>query len=161
MTVSFIYSFCNNEDKGTEKEWKWIIGKELTMQRDLSDFVNDSKTLFHYLSRSRAKSYMVFANNKKELSDKNIYYMSPRDADHNDIGSVFGATINFGNRAETFVQGVLVISSYGETFINKNNNVLTENEFKNLLFERIFPYYQRLIETELGIKYLHLRNQMI
>ena len=71
MTVSFIYSFCNNEDKGTEKEWKWIIGKELTMQRDLSDFVNDSKTLFHYLSRSRAKSYMVFANNKKELSDKN------------------------------------------------------------------------------------------
>ena len=80
--------------------------------------------------------------------------MSKRDDAHDNEGSVFASKILFGNNATHFVEGILIVSTYGKRFITNNNCEYSESELKNLILEELFPYYQRLLEIELGMLYL-------
>ena len=117
------------------------------MQTPLDEFVNTEETVYYTLINE--KDTVVFYNDKKEMAENNKYYMSARDKRHNKNGSIFGVQLMFSNNAKAFVEGILIISTYGERFISDNNP-----EKVNL-----FPNYQRLLETELGMLYLQHRSK--
>jgi len=148
MSVSFIYRYVY--DKCDDKEWKWITGRELTLTTPLSDFINQKDTVYYQLLNS--KETVFFCNDKKEWIDNGKYYVSARDCRHNKTGSFFVARIMFSNNAKSFCEGIIMVSSYGKKFVEEEDNYSVD-EMKRLIIDNIFPCYQRLLETELGMLY--------
>ena len=153
ISVSFIYRYKYRKEK---EPWRWIVGKEQTMQTPLDEFVNTEETVYYTLINE--KDTVVFYNDKKEMAEYNKYYMSARDKRHNKNGSIFGVQLMFSNNAKAFVEGILIISTYGERFISDNNPEKV-NQLKRLIIDDLFPNYQRLLETELGMLYLQHRSK--
>ena len=154
MSVTFIYHYDYKGATADDKAWRWVVGKESSTRTPLNQFVEREGSLYNYLINGKeGKINSIFSNDKKRLAYEGHYYMSARDDDHNKIGSVFAVKVPFGNNAENFVEGVLLVSSYGKQFVEKDSEY-TENGLKNLIFEELYPYYQRLLETELGVLYL-------
>lgn len=151
ISVSFIYRYVYNEAKKYDKEWRWVVGKEPTMKIPLNSFVEIKNTVYNFLING--KETVVFCNNKQELEKDNHYFMSVRDKRHNKIGSIFAVKIMFSNNAQSFTEGILIISTYGKQFVN-NNNIEKISQLRCLIIDDLFPYYQRLLETELGMLYL-------
>lgn len=159
MSVTFIYHYDYKGATEEDLSWRWVVGKEASTRTPLDYFVDRDGSLYNYLLKSNdGKINSVFSNDKKQLAYEGRYYMSARDDDHNKIGSVFAVKVPFGNNAENFVEGVLLVSSYGKTFVNSSSEY-TEDELKNLIFEDLYPYYQRLLETELGMLYLRHKKE--
>jgi len=84
--------------------------------------------------------------------DNGKYYVSARDCRHNKTGSFFVARIMFSNNAKSFCEGIIMVSSYGKKFVEEEDNYSVD-EMKRLIIDNIFPCYQRLLETELGMLY--------
>lgn len=161
MSVTFIYHYDYNDATDKDRSWRWVVGKEASTRTKLDKFIERDCSLYNYLVNGKeGKVNSVFNNSKKDLAYEGHYYMSPRDEDHDKIGSVFAIKVLFGNNAENFVEGILLVSSYGKQFVEKDSEY-TENGLKNLIFEELYPYYQRLLETELGVLYLrHEKDKM-
>lgn len=156
ISVSFIYRYIYQDSTIDDNEWRWVIGKETTLNTPIMEFVSNKETVFYQLINS--KSTAIFCNDKKEFADKEQYYLSARDNRHNKIGSFFAAKIMFSNNARSFSEGIIMVSSYGKCFVEKNNTH-SQEEFKKLIIDDIFPCYQRMIETELGVLYFrHNKN---
>ena len=155
MSVTFIYHYDYPEANDDDKSWRWVIGKEATTQIELNYFVTQCPTLYNYMVSGchGDVTNVVFCNNKIELALTGHYQMSSRDKDHNQNGSVFAVKVAFGNNAHNFVEGILLISTYGKKFVEAGSN-FDVDELKNVLLEELYPYYQRLLETELGMLYL-------
>lgn len=155
MAVTFIYHYVYADADEDSKSWRWVVGKEPTTRVNLNDFVGRDGSLYRFLTGNEGRrETFVFANDKARLADESRYYMSPRDKSHGKIGSVFASRVMFGNNASSFVEGILIVSTYGKKFLDNENQKYTENELRNILLEELFPYYQRLLETELGMLYL-------
>ena len=163
MSVTFIYRYVYDAtSKNGKTHWKWIVGKEGTTTIPLNDFASQSDTLYHYLidEKENGNSNCVFCNSKRDLEKERHYHMSSRDKAHDYIGSVFGSKLVFGNNATQLAEGILIVSTYGEQFIKKEKQDYNEKELKNLILEELYPYYQRLLETELGMLCLrHDKNK--
>lgn len=157
VSVSFIYKYVyelDGEVKGnqqSDKDWRWVIGREQTMQTPLNNFVNQNDTVYHTLL---GKDTVVFYNDKQNEENNKKYYMSARDKRHDKIGSIFGVKMMFSNNAEKFVEGIWVISTYGKRFIEDNNDIKKINQLKRLIVDDLLPNYQRMLEAEMGILYL-------
>lgn len=132
-------------------QWRWVTGKEPTMKTPLNDFIKITDTVYYFLINGTET--VVFCNDKAELEKDGHYFMSVRDKRHNKIGSIFAIKIMFSNNAQSFTEGVLVISTYGKRFV-ENNDCEKSNQLRRLFIDDLFPYYQRLLETELGMLYL-------
>lgn len=154
MSVTFIYHYDYNGATEEDRSWRWVVGKEFSTRTALDKFIERDNSLYNYLINGEdGKVNSIFCNDKKELAYQGHYYMSPRDKDHNRIGSVFAVKVMFGNNGGNFVEGVLLVSSYGKRFVEKESKY-TEEELRIILFEELYPYYQRLLEAELGMQYL-------
>lgn len=154
MCVTFIYHYDYKGANADDLSWRWVVGKESSVRIPLDHLVERENSLYNYLIKSNGgKLNSVFSNDKRQLAYEGHYFMSSRDEDHNRIGSVFAVKVPFGNNAENFVEGVLLVSSYGRRFVDSSSEY-TEDELKNIIFEDLYPYYQRLLETELGMLYL-------
>lgn len=151
VSVSFIYRYIYSSDNMEDKAWRWVVGKEQTMRTPLNEFVEKEDTVYCTLINN--KDTVVFYNDKEKMADEGRYYMSARDKRHNKKGSIFGVQLMFSNNAASFVEAILIISTYGERFIS-DNNTEEVNELKRLIIDDLFPSYQRLLETELGMLYL-------
>lgn len=151
MSVSFIYRYGYTGAKEEDLQWRWVTGKEPTMKTPLNDFIKIADTVYYFLISG--SETVVFCNDKLELEKNGHYFMSVRDNRHNKIGSIFAIKIMFSNNAQSFTEGVLVISTYGKRFVENNNHEKC-NQLRRLFIDDIFPYYQRLLETELGMLYL-------
>lgn len=151
ISISFIYRYRYTEANNEDLNWRWITGKELTMKMELNDFVKLENSVYYFLINGA--NTVVFCNDKVELEKENHYYMSIKDNRHNNIGSIFSIKVMFSNNEQSFAEGILTISTYGERFV-KNNNIQKINQLRCLLIDDLFPYYQRLLETELGMLYL-------
>lgn len=157
MNISFIYHYVFDTANSNEISWKWAVGKEPSSKVDLDKYVNRENTLYKYIIYGNEKNknvHFVFSNSKRDLCREKKYHMSTKDKDHNCVGSVFAAKIVFGNNTTSFIEGILLLSSHGKQFIEKSSSEYSEIELKNILLEKLFPYYQRLLETELGMLYL-------
>lgn len=160
MSVTFIYHYDYNGATEDDRSWRWVVGKEFSTRTALDKFIERETSLYNYLINGEdGKVNSIFCNDKKDLAYKGHYYMSPRDKEHNKIGSVFAVKVMFGNNGGNFVEGVLLVSSYGKRFVEKDSKY-TEEELRIILFEELYPYYQRLLEAELGMQYLkHDKNK--
>lgn len=161
MDVTFIYRYKYDSKDQDACSWKWVSGKAATTTVELDKFVNQEGTLYNYLINgdNGEISDSIFCNDKIKLEENRHYHMSKRDKAHNKIGSVFASKIAFSNNATQFVESILVVSSYGKRFIDDKITEYNESELKNLIFEELFPYYQKLLETELGMLYLrHIKG---
>lgn len=155
MAVTFIYHYTYPNATDTDLSWRWVVGKESSTKTPLDRFVERENSLYHYLitGDNGHQVNSVFCNDKKTLEYDGHYFMSARDKDHNKVGSVFAVKVIFGNNAKSFVEGILLVSTYGRRFVEGDSN-FTKDELRNLLFEGLYPYYQRLLESELGVLYL-------
>lgn len=151
VSVSYIYRYIYDGASKEDKTWKWITGREQTMQTPINKFVRQKDTVYYTLIYGKDTS--VFYNDKLAMEQENLYYMSSRDRMHNKVGSILGVQLMFSNNAKSFTEGILIISSYGKRFVDDNNEVEI-NKLRKLVFDDLFPYYQRLLETELGVLYL-------
>lgn len=151
ISVSFIYRYIYNRADELDRSWRWIIGRDQTMQIPLNDFVQNPNTVYYTLING--KDTVVFYNDKEEMAKLDKYYLSSRDERHNKKGSIFGVQLMFSNNATSFAEGILVISTYGQRFISDNNQK-DVNQLKRLIIDDLFPNYQRILETELGMLYL-------
>ena len=151
ISVSFIYKYTYNETKIEDLQWRWVTGKEPTMKTPLNNFIEIKDSVYYFLINGTET--VVFCNDKLELEKDKHYFMSVRDTRHNKIGSIFAIKVMFSNNAQSFAEGILVISTYGKRFV-ENNDQEKINQLRRLFIDDLFPYYQRLLETELGMLYL-------
>lgn len=151
VSVSFIYHYIYKNASEDDKKWKWIIGREQTMQTLLDSFVAQENTVYHTLIKG--SETVVFYNDKQSMAEVGRYYMSNRDERHSKIGSIFGVQLMFSNNAERFVEGVMVVSTYGKKFV-PSNDINKINQLKRLVIDDLLPSYQRMLETEMGMLYL-------
>lgn len=165
MSVSFIYRYVYSGANEEDGSWRWIVGKESATSAPLNDYVNAEDTVFHMLvygtadkNQKTTKFASVFANEKTKLEAEKHYHMSTRDLQHNKVGSIFSTKIVFGNNATNFVESILTVSSYGKRFVESStiddHQSVSADELQIIIIEELLPYYQRLIESELGILYL-------
>ena len=157
LSVSFIYNYRFAGASTEDKSWRWVVGREQTMVTELNEFVKQNDTVYHALINGNVTS--IFYNDKAEMAEQGLYHMSARDKRHNKIGSIFGVKLMFSNNAQSFAEGILIISSYGKRFV-ENNNSKEIARLKKLIIDDLFPSYQRLLEAELGTLYLsHEREE--
>lgn len=144
------------------------MGKESATSRDLEDYVEKKETVFYLLINGKTdgndmvRYVSVFKNDKKQLEKAGHYYMSTRDKQHKEIGSIFSAKIVFGNNAHSFVESILTVASYGKCFVEpsfSNVDGINVKELENIIIENVLPYYHRLIESELGMLYLRHKGK--
>lgn len=122
----------------------------------LNNFEDQKDTVYHTLIKGNET--VVFYNDKQSMAEVGRYHMSARDERHSKIGSIFGVRLMFSNNAEPFVEGIMIISTYGKKFII-NSDTKKINRLRRLIIDDLLPSYQRILETEMGMLYLrHLGN---
>ena len=73
---------------------------------------------------------------------------------YNNIGSVFSIKLAFGNNSTTFVEGIITVTTHGKYFTEHMDIENASDVLRNMIIDEIFPYYRKLIETELGLLYI-------
>lgn len=118
----------------------------------MNDFVQKKGTTYYPIINEN--THYIFGNSKEELAKQNCYYIGGKDKMYNNVGSIFSIKVAFGNNVTTFIEGIITITTHGKYFteyldINDASNVL-----RDMIINEIFPYYRKLIETELGLLYI-------
>lgn len=148
--VSFIYHYTYKGANEDDKKWRWLVGKDSDFDIDLNDFTDKDTSLYHYMISNH--SSLEFYNDKKEAANIAKYYYSYKDFLHDKKGSVFAAKITFANNEEICCEGIIMVTTYGENFVKKSS-IHTEEEFKKLVVDKIFPCYKNMLKSELGMLY--------
>jgi len=148
LSVSFIYQYPEYNSN-----WQWITRKNSSINKDLNDFiVNDNfHSYFNYIITNNFSSH--FENDKENLVKEGHYWISENDKRFSSLGSIASYRMTFMKNETILCIGYLVISTYGMTFVEKDNTEKISN-FNNLLTNNIIPSYRHLIETELGFMYV-------
>lgn len=149
LEVAFIYHYKDTD------YWTWATQKDGTMVTPLDDFVKISTTVFYQLINPDINGKLktvIFYNDKEKMAKDGLYYLGTRDNRHNNVGSILGIKSAFSSNDKIFIEGILVVSTYGKRFI-EDTDKLKVNDFQRLIIDDLFPCYQRMIETELGILY--------
>ncbi len=155
ISVTFIYRYTHEGCSSKENEWKWISGREPINDFSLNEFVNKEDTTFYHIINDKIN--YIFGNNKEELAKEGYYHLGARDKMYNNLGSVFSIKLAFGNNIETFVQGIITVTTHGKQFVDENSNDITADMLRNMIIDEVFPYYRKLIENEMGILYIRHR----
>lgn len=150
ITVSFIYHYTYEDTTKDDYSWRWIMGKDSGFDISLKDFTKRDESMYHYLINNN--SAMAFYNDKNDAAEDCKYYFSYKDRLHNNEGSLFASKVSFANNLGTCCEGILMITTYGQKFVESNSEH-TPDEFKKLLLDEIFPCYKNLLKIELGMLY--------
>lgn len=155
LTVSFIYRYTKDADP-CDTNWKWITGKDIASRVELNKFVEKPDTVYCQLTDNDTPN--IYIENKAEAKR---YHHGNRDRNFDNIGSILGTKVNFANNGTVFVEGILTISSYGKLFAPSENYFsLSGKRFRNVALYNILPFFQQLIQAELGAMYLrHLAKK--
>ncbi len=157
ISVTFIYHYSYNGCDENDKLWKWIGGREPIGKTPLNDLIKKENTTFYQIINGN--THYIFGNNKKELSNEGKYYLSKRDQMYNNIGSIFSIKVAFGNNTTSFVEGIITVTTHGKYFTEHMNIDNASNILRNMIIDEIFPYYKKLIETEMGLMYIRHINK--
>lgn len=118
----------------------------------INEFIEIKDTTYYNIIYG--DDYYIFGNNKEELSKKGKYHLSKRDKMYNNVGSIFSILVAFGSNKNNFVEGIITVCTHGKYFTENLEISNAENVLRNLIIDEIFPYYQKLLETELGLMYI-------
>lgn len=155
LSVSFIYRYTEAADSA-DTDWKWITGKDIASSVVLNEFVKRRDTVYYQIVEKSETN--VYIENK--VGAKNYYY-SNRDRNFDNIGSILATKVNFSNNGTVLVDGILTISSYGKLFApSESYSSLSGKRFRNVALYNVLPFFQQLIQAELGAMYLrHLAKK--
>lgn len=157
LEAAFIYHYPTPKEENAEKtdtQWKWIVGRGSRLDEDLTDFVCDSETAFHYMINNNAAS--MFYNDKTKAADKQCYKYSYKDYEYDRVGSFFAAKVAFSGNDHILCEGIIMINSYGKKFLDSNSGY-TEKELSHMILDSIFPCFRYMLTTELAM--LYFRHQ--
>lgn len=157
ISVTFIYHYSYDGCEENDKEWKWIGGREPIGKLPLNDLIKKENTTFYQIINGN--TYYIFGNSKKELADEGNYYLSKRDQMYNNIGSVFSIKLAFGDNSASFMEGIITVTTHGKYFTENIDIENPSNVLQKMIIDEIFPYYKKLIETEMGLMYIRHINK--
>lgn len=157
ITTAFIYRYVYEGCSENDSKWKWIGGIEPISKCELNNFVKKEDTTYYHIINDNI--HYIFGDSKEELAKHGYYHLSGRDEMYNNVGSVFSIKLAFGNNATTFVEGIITITTHGKFFTENMDIDNASNVLRNMIIDDIFPYYRKLIETELGLLYIRHINK--
>lgn len=157
ISTTFIYRYVYEGCSKKDNQWKWIGGREPISKTKLNDFVKKEDTTFYHIINDNI--HYIFGNSKEELAKKGYYHLGGRDEMYNNVGSIFSIKLAFGNNATTFVEGIITVTTHGKYFTECIDIDNASNVLRNMIIDEIFPYYRKLIETELGLLYIRHTNK--
>lgn len=157
ISTTFIYRYVYDGCNADDKKWKWIGGREPISNVELNDFVKKEDTTFYHIINDNI--HYIFGNSKEELAQQGYYHLGGRDEMYNNVGSVFSIKLAFGNNADTFIEGIITVTTHGKYFSEYMDIDNASNVLRNMIIDEIFPYYRKLIETELGLLYIRHINK--
>lgn len=157
ISVTFIYRYVYIGCSEKDKMWKWIGGREPISNVELNEFVKKHDTTFYHIINDNI--HYIFGNNKEELAQQGYYHLGGRDEMYNNVGSVFSIKLAFGNNINNFVEGIITVTTHGKYFTENMEIDNSSNILRNMIIDEIFPYYRKLIETELGMMYIRHINK--
>lgn len=152
ISTTFIYRYTYEECSESDKQWKWIGVREPISQFELNEFVKRQDTTFYHIINDNI--HYIFGNNKEELAKQGYYHLGGRDEMYNNVGSIFSIKLAYGNNSTTFVEGIITVTTHGKYFTEHMEIDDASNVLRNMIIDEIFPYYRKLIETELGLLYI-------
>lgn len=134
---------------GKDDPWQWLLRNDLSSTFDLNEFVEiDPTTVFNQLENK----HFIFYNDKKKAAEDNQYHMGRRDKVYNGVGSILGFKVVMSDFNSKLSECRITIATHGAKFTDKIS--LSAVELEILLLHSIFPYYQKLLETELARLYI-------
>jgi hypothetical protein len=157
ISITFVYHYAYDECSENDKQWKWIGGREPIGKIPLNDLIKKETTTFYQIINGN--THYIFGNSKKELADQGQYYLSKRDQMYNNVGSIFSIKLAFGNNAKTFVEGIVTVTTHGKYFTQYLDIDNSSQVLRNMIIDEIFPYYKKLIESEMGLMYIRHINK--
>jgi hypothetical protein len=152
ISTTFIYRYTYDGCSENDKQWKWIGGREPISKLELNEFVNKQDTTYYHIINDNV--HYIFGNSKEKLAQNGYYHLGGRDKMYNNIGSVFSIKLAFGNNSTTFVEGIITVTTHGKYFTEHMDIENASDVLRNMIIDEIFPYYRKLIETELGLLYI-------
>lgn len=155
LDASFIYRYCYPGIK-SENSWRWITGKGSKFSITLDDFIYEHDSTFHYLINNNIS--MMFYNDKEEARMNQRYQMTYKDFSHKQTGSFVAAKVAFSGNDQCLCEGIIMINSYGKKFLDDNPEY-SEDEFRHLILDGIFPCYRQLLSNELAMLYFRHKEQ--
>lgn len=157
ISCVFIYRYVYDSCDMKDREWKWIAGKEPTNRSKINEFVKKRTTTYYNIINGGCR--YIFGDSKESLAKSNKYYLSSSDQMHNNVGSVFSILVAFGNNSSDFVEGILTVTTHGCCFSDNLEIDHAADFLERVILDNIFPYYQKLIETELGLMYIRHKRR--
>lgn len=154
VDISLIYQY-------EDENWKWIIGQSsMSDSVNLEKFVQSDESFYNYII-SHNNEVPILINDKSNPG-RYSYDCHRRDRLYDEQGSIYGIPITFFNNEKILVNSILMISTYGVNFVNKDAGKKEIKAFKRKLSDEILPYYTSLIQAELGALYMrHNKNKVI
>lgn len=156
LSVSFIYHYTYENANDFDRQWRWIIGRNSKFKTNLQQFVATKGSIYYHMVHEKVP--FVFYNDKMEARNRGHYYYSSKDRLHSEAGSLFASKFAFNNNNQNCCEAIIMITSYGEKFV-KGNMEYTENEYRQLLLDKILPCYKNLLQSELGMLYFRHKTE--
>lgn len=157
ISIAFIYRYCYEGCSESDRQWKWIGGREPISKCSINEFVEKKNTTYYHIINGN--SYYIFGDKKEDLAKENQYHLSKRDEMYNNEGSIFSIKVAFGNNANAVVEGVVTVSTHGKRFTENISISDAADVLSKMIVDEIFPYYKKLIEAELGLLYIRHINR--
>lgn len=152
LSVHFMYKHTNDE----KEEWKWIDGDNISVSHTLKKIIENENSCYYRILHTDDK--FVFVNEKLKAIADEKYISSDRDKYYGKIGSIACAKIDCGRYGESYIEGIVSISSYGRMFV-ESGDLKEINELERTMKYQIFPYYNALLEIEMAS--LSLRHNIL
>ena len=128
MDASFIYRYTYKGAQKSDKNWRWVTGKDLNFIVDLNEFVENTDSAFRYMDKTDTPR--LFYNDKNKAVDVRQYQRNYKDYMYGLVGSFMAAKVVFSSNDDTLCEGIIMVNSYGKKFLD-NSPEHTEEELKH------------------------------
>lgn len=131
-----------------DKSWKWMSDDKYEAER----IVQDSSMVQSIPFRTVQENF-----------DGYVYIRERENNGFENQGSDLYMRVNFDHMGRDYMEGVLIISTFGKTFQEKEEQcaaiygTAAEDRFERILAYEVLPYFKYLLQAELGQYYTEER----
>lgn len=142
LTVHFMYKHTSDADE----DWKWLNADNFSVSNTLRNLLTNKNTTYYQILNT--KDTFIFENDKQKAVENERYVSSDKDYYYSRNGSIICAKIDCGKYGDSYIEGIISISSYGRKLV-ESNNLDDIKKFENIMKYRIIPYFTALLEIEM------------
>ncbi|MDD3794793.1 MAG: hypothetical protein PHE06_02245 [Lachnospiraceae bacterium] len=138
--------FCQKTAYSGAKDQSWRCMRE---ERK----AEDGELQMFYQLQDCSQTYL-YVGDKRRSAAENDYFPNRKDLEFNLDGSAMLMKVNLEQNGRKYRNGMLVISSYGNTFSPVDSYCSSIGKsFKTVLADTLLSYYRMILQTELGLMY--------